>query len=470
MKTSSRTARRAVTSASSSPIITIASSSRGSVGGAGAAFNAASDSVACRCTPAPRSTPAAITARLTTQRPDQPEVLAEDEFVTAHRLGQDRVDAAPIDLPRDQADADEDRDEQADQRHRRQAEVLDDLQVLTRRELSDQIGDRHQQHGKRDDAVEDLVAHRVPEDVQGHERRSCASVERRAAGSAGRARGKSPRACHEPGSSRPARRRQTSPARRPRRTTPSTAARRDSGRRRSGRRRRAARGRTSLPRRQTMPASTRSQPRIWNGTISASVPAATSFPPATMPTRLQMASASPRMCELKNTVAPRSRRRRMMSRTSPAADRIEARHRLVEEHDLRIVDQRLGQADALDHALRVLAQLHAALGAETDFVEQRGDATRRVRRRGSRRAPRSRRAAPRPRRCRRSAGSPAGSRCAGASSTSPAGRSRIHARPDVGKISCISSLSVVVLPAPFGPRKPKTSPRATSRVRLSSAT
>ena len=30
--------------------------------------------------------------------------------------------------------------------------------------------------------------------------------------------------------------------------------------------------------------------------------------------------------------------------------------------------------------------------------------------------------------------------------------------PTVGKISCISSFSVVVLPAPFGPRKPKTSP------------
>ena len=43
-------------------------------------------------------------------------------------------------------------------------------------------------------------------------------------------------------------------------------------------------------------------------------------------------------------------------------------------------------------------------------------------------------------------------------STSPTGRPRISARPDVGKISCISSFSVVVLPAPFGPRKPNTSP------------
>ena len=41
---------------------------------------------------------------------------------------------------------------------------------------------------------------------------------------------------------------------------------------------------------------------------------------------------------------------------------------------------------------------------------------------------------------------------------SPSGRPRISARPEVGKTSCISSFSVVVLPAPFGPRKPKTSP------------
>ena len=44
-----------------------------------------------------------------------------------------------------------------------------------------------------------------------------------------------------------------------------------------------------------------------------------------------------------------------------------------------------------------------------------------------------------------------------------------RAWPDVGKTSCISSLSVVVLPAPFGPRKPNTSPGSTARDRQSSA-
>src|SRR6185437_10745992 len=51
----------------------------------------------------------------------------------------------------------------------------------------------------------------------------------------------------------------------------------------------------------------------------------------------------------------------------------------------------------------------------------------------------------------------------------PAGAPRSSARPDVGNTSCIRSLSVVVLPAPLGPRKPKTSPDSTSRVSRSSA-
>ena len=42
--------------------------------------------------------------------------------------------------------------------------------------------------------------------------------------------------------------------------------------------------------------------------------------------------------------------------------------------------------------------------------------------------------------------------------TSPTGRPRISARPAVGKISCMSSFSVVVLPAPFGPEEPEHFP------------
>ena len=142
-----------------------------------------------------------------------------------------------------------------------------------------------------------------------------------------------------------------------------------------------------------------------------------------------------------------------------AAERIEARHRLVEEHHLGIVEQRLGEADALQHPLRELAQLQPALGADAEAIEQRG-------RRAS--ADRPPLIAEQPREVvqqllggevvvevgilRQVADAPARRR------RSPTGRPRISARPAVGKISCISSFSVVVLPAPLGPRKPKTSP------------
>src|SRR6185437_7289086 len=42
-------------------------------------------------------------------------------------------------------------------------------------------------------------------------------------------------------------------------------------------------------------------------------------------------------------------------------------------------------------------------------------------------------------------------------------RPRMRAAPAVGKVNPIRSLRVVVFPAPFGPRKPKTSPAGTSK-------
>ena len=43
----------------------------------------------------------------------------------------------------------------------------------------------------------------------------------------------------------------------------------------------------------------------------------------------------------------------------------------------------------------------------------------------------------------------------------PSGIPATEADPDVGAISVPRIRTVVVLPAPFGPRNPKTSPRAT---------
>src|SRR5688572_4389613 len=45
-----------------------------------------------------------------------------------------------------------------------------------------------------------------------------------------------------------------------------------------------------------------------------------------------------------------------------------------------------------------------------------------------------------------------------------------RASPEVGASSPVSILMVVVLPAPFGPRKPNTSPRRTAKLTWSTAT
>ena len=52
-----------------------------------------------------------------------------------------------------------------------------------------------------------------------------------------------------------------------------------------------------------------------------------------------------------------------------AANRVEPRHRLVEEDDLGIVDERLRDAHALQHPLGELPQLHPALRANLHFVQ-----------------------------------------------------------------------------------------------------
>ena len=54
-----------------------------------------------------------------------------------------------------------------------------------------------------------------------------------------------------------------------------------------------------------------------------------------------------------------------------AAQRIEAGHRLVEKHDLGIVDERLRDADALNHPFRKLAKRQAPFAGHANLIEQR---------------------------------------------------------------------------------------------------
>ncbi len=131
-----------------------------------------------------------------------------------------------------------------------------------------------------------------------------------------------------------------------------------------------------------------------------------------------------------------------------AADRVEPRHRLVEQHQLRVVDERLGDADALQHALGVLAQVRVRRRLEADVAEKLLDALApHVARRGRTGARRSRGTRAR-RGSRRSTGSRAGSRPAPSPSTPSSTRCRRSAASGPS-----ATLTVVVLPAPFGPEQ-----------------
>ena len=218
-----------------------------------------------------------------------------------------------------------------------------------------------------------------------------------------------------------------------------------------------------------MPATTSSHPLASNASISLSPPLATSRPRARIATRLHSASASLSTCELKKTVHPRSRRPRISARTSrrPSGSRpdigsskITSSGSLISAwamptrcsmpfENLRSCSRRsapmptsIEQAAGAPPALRGVvaeerAEIHQQLlggqvVVEVRVLRQIADAALR----------------------------PPGRRAAGP---------EFRRGPPVGNTSCISSFSVVVLPAPFGPRNPKTSPVSTSSVRRSSA-
>ena len=77
---------------------------------------------------------AVMTATLTARVSTSP-APTQDELRAGDWLGEQRVDAATLDLFRHEADANEDGDEEAEDRGRRQSEILDDLHVLPGGEL-----------------------------------------------------------------------------------------------------------------------------------------------------------------------------------------------------------------------------------------------------------------------------------------------------------------------------------------------
>ena len=153
-----------------------------------------------------------------------------------------------------------------------------------------------------------------------------------------------------------------------------------------------------------------------------------------------------------------------------AAERVEAGGRLVEQHQLGIADERLGELRALAHAGREPADRAEPGLVEPDEVE---DVGRPLARRARRQPARARRTSTRRRpRSGRAAGSRARacSRAASARRSGSAATSMPHTsmRPSVGWASPSSRRNIVVLPAPFAPTRP-TSPRGSSTVRSSSA-
>ena len=86
-----------------------------------------------------------------------------------------------------------------------------------------------------------------------------------------------------------------------------------------------------------------------------------------MATRLHSASASDKHVRAEEDGAPAIAQRQDQIAHFAPAKRIEARHRLVEKHHFGIVDERLRDADALDHALRELPQRQPPLAGDADL-------------------------------------------------------------------------------------------------------
>ena len=151
------------------------------------------------------------------------------------------------------------------------------------------------------------------------------------------------------------------------------------------------------------------------------------------------------------------------------ADRVEARERLVEDEQLRIVDERRAELDALLVAVRQLLELVAGPVARARAARASASSPRRRPGPTSRDAGRSSSAARRP----ASAGTGRAARACSRSGAASADRSALpfqSVRPRSGRARPKMQRIVVVLPAPFGPRKPTSRPGRAVKVAPSRAT
>src|SRR4051812_5757180 len=199
--------------------------------------------------------------------------------------------------------------------------------------------------------------------------------------------------------------------------------------------------------------------------ISARVPTSINWPARKMATRSHNASTSLRMCDDRNTVWPRCRASRMLSRNA----------RSINGSSPAVGSSNNNRsARVMRLAIRINFWRLPFEYARTFFDGSNSNRSSSRSRYAVSMAPWTR-----PRRCSvsvpvsdghrlTSPGTYASRRCA-STGLSWQSTPKIFARPDVARISPSNSRMVVVLPAPFGPRYPSTSPLGTSRFSESSA-
>ena len=105
----------------------------------------------------------------------QPEELSEVELVAREGLREQGVERPPLDLLAHEAHADEERDGDAEEVHRRKADVFEDLLVLPDREVAQEEPGEGHQDGEHHEVVQDALPHGLAEGVGGHREESLQS-------------------------------------------------------------------------------------------------------------------------------------------------------------------------------------------------------------------------------------------------------------------------------------------------------